>query len=462
MKTKSTMRKHLFFNWYDSGAVCEYLEDMAKKGWRLTKVSQSLGLICKFEKAEPMDTKFSVEWFKKASMFDTRPSRKTQEYIDYCTAAGWEFVCNIGHMVIFKTDRQDAPPVETDPVEKLKSVGATMFWQFMILILLVPLYVYKGYHSMFHDFPDFITSNMALLLVPVAILILIFSFGSIVLNGAIWFAKNKRRIKKGLPMQHRSIRQWKRAARWRFSPLLMMLALLIALAAYERSPFPLFILFIALMEFAGIAALMSVLYQPKLGRGMNIVITVAGGVVLALIITAGIFGIAESGIFSDYLSNRQTSVVVVDGTEYAAKWEERSFFASKSEYIDINGKTEGTTYLNEDEVSAGSLLGDPHTDVWANTFHIEIYRSNFNVILEQIARSPYLGDESVAIDVPDVWGAKAAYRKKYDVYLLYDGYVLAVPAYDFSGKIDTTNGVLYCTVHPDTIALMRALGEAKP
>ena len=45
---------------------------------------------------------------------DTRPEPDTEEFADYCAAAGWEFIDSSRKFVVFKKIRQDAVPIFTE------------------------------------------------------------------------------------------------------------------------------------------------------------------------------------------------------------------------------------------------------------------------------------------------------------------------------------------------------------
>lgn len=83
----------LFYSPYECTAVEEYLENMAEDGWLLTGIK---GPFFKFKKIKPQKIKYSVDVIGKISSFDSKKSDELLEYQEYCSAAGWNFICKQG------------------------------------------------------------------------------------------------------------------------------------------------------------------------------------------------------------------------------------------------------------------------------------------------------------------------------------------------------------------------------
>ncbi len=73
------------FCYRDCDAFAEFLHSQSLQGWHFKEFR--LGLL--FEKGEPADIFYAVEVFPKGTEMDTRPERDTEEYAEYCEAAGW-------------------------------------------------------------------------------------------------------------------------------------------------------------------------------------------------------------------------------------------------------------------------------------------------------------------------------------------------------------------------------------
>lgn len=115
-KTKKTVRKGLSYLSCDDFAA--YLNHMARQGWHFT--GWRAGLV--FEKGEPEDSVYAVEVFSQASEYDVRPEPQTEEFAEYCEAAGWRMIDARRKFVVFKRTRPDAVPIMTDP-ERFENIA---------------------------------------------------------------------------------------------------------------------------------------------------------------------------------------------------------------------------------------------------------------------------------------------------------------------------------------------------
>ena len=114
-KNTKTVRKGFEYRSCDDFAA--YLNHMARQGWHFT--GWRAGLV--FEKGEPEDAVYKVEVFSGASEYDTQPEPNTQEFAEYCEAAGWKFIDSTRKFVVFKRVREDAVPIMTEE-ERLESI----------------------------------------------------------------------------------------------------------------------------------------------------------------------------------------------------------------------------------------------------------------------------------------------------------------------------------------------------
>lgn len=105
---KKTVRK--FFSYRNCDDFAAYLNHMARRGWHFRE--WRAGLV--FEQGQPEEAVYAVEVFSKAEETDTRPLPETEEFAEYCEAAGWQFVDACQKFVVFKRVREDAVPIMTD------------------------------------------------------------------------------------------------------------------------------------------------------------------------------------------------------------------------------------------------------------------------------------------------------------------------------------------------------------
>lgn len=131
MKGKKTVRRGFSYRSCDDFAA--YLNHMARRGWHFKE--WRAGLV--FEQGAPEDAVYCVEVFSEGSEYDTRPEPKTEEFAEYCEAAGWKLVDARRKFVVFKRIRQDAVPIMTDEerFENIAKVENPDIWRDVYLAL---------------------------------------------------------------------------------------------------------------------------------------------------------------------------------------------------------------------------------------------------------------------------------------------------------------------------------------
>jgi hypothetical protein len=111
------------FAFYDRDTIERKLEKMAADGWMLKKPGS---FFWTYEKAEPRKLRFAVSYFPKASEFDPAPSEAQLEKEELIESDGWKLLLRWDAMQIFYTDREDAVPIDTDPVPYVENIHRTM------------------------------------------------------------------------------------------------------------------------------------------------------------------------------------------------------------------------------------------------------------------------------------------------------------------------------------------------
>lgn len=126
---KKTVRK--VFSYRNCDDFAAYLNHMARQGWHFRE--WRAGLV--FEQGEPEEAVYAVEVFTKAEESDTRPLPETEEFAEYCEAAGWQFVDASRKFVVFKRIRDDAVPIMTDQerFEAIYKADGHGIWRWLIL-----------------------------------------------------------------------------------------------------------------------------------------------------------------------------------------------------------------------------------------------------------------------------------------------------------------------------------------
>ena len=129
-KTKKTTFKG--FDYMHCDDFARYLERMAAKGWHFKEWGAGL----KFEKGEPKQVVYAVEVFTKASETDLRPEPNTQEFAEYCEAAGWKLVDAKQKFCIFQKIDENAVDILT-PEERVQNSWKATFSFSPILLLIL-------------------------------------------------------------------------------------------------------------------------------------------------------------------------------------------------------------------------------------------------------------------------------------------------------------------------------------
>ena len=245
-------------NWYqinDCEAVARHLEKMAARGWLLEK-ADNWGWI--YRRSAPAQVRYCVTFFPEASIFDSGPTGDQETYIDYCAAAGWEFVSSYGPAQYFRSTRPDPVPIETDEAAKLRAIHRSM-WKTLILGSLLLLFAQilnlsgRVQHFRWAPMSELSDSGTLGLWLMMAVLV-VYLVGNLA-DYFIWYFRSKRSVERGgacLPVHTR-------ARLWASGVLLAACAAGIAgfVSKLTRPGFG----WVLLYAFGGMALLLAVLYR---------------------------------------------------------------------------------------------------------------------------------------------------------------------------------------------------------
>ncbi len=208
MKKKTTLKKFIMFRYTDLKSICDYLEDMALKGWALKYMTN---FTAEFERIEPHRVRYAVELLDTDSAYNSEITEKEQEYIDVCEQAGWEFVCNRKQMYIFRTESEDAPAIVSDDEDKLHNIRKgelkTYFlgWCiFLVWFFLVMLSKITGYVTIDNYFDLYYPVIRVDILIAIILIIL---FQIIAFIG--WNIKASKAVSNDKPIPYVSLKRIK-------------------------------------------------------------------------------------------------------------------------------------------------------------------------------------------------------------------------------------------------------------
>ncbi len=196
MKKKTTLKKFMFLPVTACDAIKEELEAMALKGWKLKR----MGVRYEFERIEPKKLIYTVDFFPKASVYDTEPSGGTLSYIECCRQAGWELVASNGTMHIFVSENENAIPIHTDEKLRLEAVEKSMLKTYWSSWFLIPLYFVFSIIMQLFSFQSLVTSNMNLCCLIIYVGMLLFCLSDF-FGFLHWKVKNQKRVKNGEKIQ---------------------------------------------------------------------------------------------------------------------------------------------------------------------------------------------------------------------------------------------------------------------
>lgn len=114
---RETKRVFRNFDYRQCSLFTRYLEEMSRQGWHFEK--WGFGLI--FQRGEPEEVVYSVEVFPDGRDGDLRPAQNTEEYAQYCEAAGWKMLDGKRKFCIFRREKEDAVPI-VEPEERMENV----------------------------------------------------------------------------------------------------------------------------------------------------------------------------------------------------------------------------------------------------------------------------------------------------------------------------------------------------
>ena len=207
---KTWKRTFANVSFFDKEAIEKKLEDMAAKGWMIAKAGN---LFWTYGKIPPQKRRFAVTYFPGASEFDPKPSEKQLEKEDLCAQDGWELVLRWDAMQIFCTDREDAVPIETDPVPQVENIHLTMEKNILIghlpTIVLVLWSLFLQFSQLWRDPVEYLSDTARLAAIPCWLLLLLMVVLELLLYFR-WERRARQAAQQGtfLPLRTRKWLSW--------------------------------------------------------------------------------------------------------------------------------------------------------------------------------------------------------------------------------------------------------------
>lgn len=384
------------FDYMHCDDFARYLEEMAAKGWHF----KEWGLGLKFEKDEQKKVTYAVEVFTKAGENDLRPEPNTQEFAEYCEAAGWKLVDGKQKFCIFKKVDDNAVEILTPEERVRNSFKATVSISYIILLILYGLNVALQVSNITRFFSNHVFSTLGYFNVTIWSIL----FLSILVKFVYAFIQKRKllkQIKYGEKIYIGSNPDGKKRFDYAWTQWFVM--------------FGMFLLVVFLLEdsamkiyFVGVFAV-TILFGALLAKfrpdaSTNIMIQIIYVLVFFAVIICLAFTIL-SGNKAEMMSNEEAlekvPLQISDYREFddiindVSIYQEKNMLGSKENYF-IFGKTD--------------------------SIHYEIYRSEHDWILDRIWEDELEYRWNIdSTDCTKEWEAEFAFRNKLgEYYVRYD------------------------------------------
>lgn len=305
-------------------ALESYFEEMSELGYLVAGTSN---LYYEFEKCEPQKRRFHVEYFIKASIFDSRPEKQTEEFIDYCEVAGWEYCFSNGKMQCFYTEDMSSPDIETDDGLRFQSIFKAVLltqmptWLVSLLYLLLGVPQLIATMNRFYLYSRFLTSPIEMGLFMFFLIFIIFSFAGFI-DVMSFYLKNRKRLSLGEPLALYTAREAKRRMNGR---MIFMTLLLVGIVFVSFSEFRMAYVMIVFL----VAVVLLMVFQGKFmktkvsNRQTNILMTIIltiGLVQLFFMISVGTLFVGKNIVFG------KNSITFVEQEKVPVSLDELGYF----------------------------------------------------------------------------------------------------------------------------------------
>ncbi|WP_271810264.1 DUF2812 domain-containing protein [Clostridium beijerinckii] len=183
----------LIYSHYEYTAVEEYLEIMAQKGWLLTKIK---GPFFRFKKIEPQKIKYSVDVIGKFSYYDSKKYNELLEYREYCSAAGWDFICQANEIQVFcSKENTEIVSIHTDETEKFEQVFKSSLRGRLSELFITIMLIFNVYSQTTYSIEYFLSSNFSIFIAFIGTLFISTNIIKLI-NLIVWSIRAKWKLKK--------------------------------------------------------------------------------------------------------------------------------------------------------------------------------------------------------------------------------------------------------------------------
>jgi len=405
-RTKKTVRKGFAYRNCDDFAA--YLNHMARRGWHFKE--WRAGIV--FEQGEPEEAFYAVEVFSKAEETDTRPLPETEEFAEYCEAAGWQFVDAWQKFVVFKRIRPDAVPIMTDEerFDVISRADSQGIWRWLIITgiwcIMQILEFRSGFkYSIFRNRELIVAGTWFLLFVLAAARALQF---------LLWKRRCVRRMDQGLKLffGRDASDKWDS---WLYLSILGFQT--VSLACIGEGWISLIILGMA----AALVLMGFAVARIRPDATVSSIIQALGGAAIFL-------GALTAFTFAVHTENQMNQNIVEPPAVYADIWEDPG--ESEDEYSKRYESAFGSRNICSLEYEQAEL-------------YYEVFRSDYDWVLDGVWRDIMKGRATqMGTDCTELWGAEIAILSTADYYKV---------------RFENTILDIHCDRHPLTEADIAAI-----
>lgn len=396
----STRRKTVLkgFNYMHCDDFAKYLSDMAAKGWHF----KEWGVGLRFEKGESEQAVYAVEIFQKASENDMRPEPNTQEFAEYCEAAGWKFIDAKRKYCIFKKIDKNAVELFTPEERVTNAFKGTNSGSALLLFFLYGLNAVLQWERLFNSFETVIFTGGFLF--TFAIWNVMFLGQLIAFIYAFW-KRNKlmKEIRFGNEVYIGNRQDGKFHLSWNDIYIaILVLLLMYYFFAMERIE----LIVINAIIAGGTLGFGVLLNKIRPERDTNVILQIGFTVVVFFTLIMFMVSSISSDGTDGELKQDNLPVQITDYRE------------SQDEIRDINNYHEGNVLGSADKYF---VYGEKES------IYYYVYKSSYSVILDKVWEDIISGKKynESAVDCTEDWNAKKAIRNKLGTYYVrYDNAIL--------------------------------------
>lgn len=391
MREKKRVFKH--YPYRECDAFAEYLQAQAQQGWHFRE--WKMGLV--FENGIPAAVHYEVEVFPDGTEMDTKPEPETEEYAEYCEAAGWKLIDSKRKFCIFRRERPDALPIVT-PEERFENIKrAELRSWFHSELGVVILAALNWFQFLELNFRQWIFNDMMLFVLFAVTFAALKSILNLIAI-FVWAGKVKRQLSDGAIPVYGS--RGKRYFAWRWYWAVIYCIAVCVLAWYKGFGNSILLLPV----FAGGLLLLSIMIEIfRPARADNWLIQLAGesGLLIFFII------VMLAVMFSGDSGERQNAAL-------------QEFPLVQTDYRDMEGKVEftdagelngllGTERYYRIEYTLGDAAGEDNQDDNTDYLSYDIYNTEYPWILNKLWKEEVKNLSDSKIN-PDDWNAVSAYH----------------------------------------------------